>query len=630
MPFALSRRKKHNVEVELPRTRLLTPEKSAAGGRGRDADASKERRRFRHRHPQRRRVLVVCLVLLLLVGFHLYRQRSITSASNVNGFAGSVSSILLLLGAGAGAGSMAATTTGPSIVFSRRAFGGQRRRSLVTPAGTPPLREPMYPDYGDLEMFTLHHTAGYPDTDTAIKNTDMNMKDYIRVIAWDDYEILHEDRLQYLEDIDDDDVTKSYEHKGELVEYPGDCLRNNWGWTPKPVCNNLHEVSIDPVLQQAYDIRYLSHGYYRDTWLLDPRRPELVGREFILKTLRLIEDHEFDYWNLRKVEKEAIIMEGLSASKLIVDIYGHCGTSIMAEAMPGEITTSIVPAPGGDIDDYDRGHIHQSELDVWQSTDVQPMNNLTVKEKIDLALLMAESMAELHGFKGGVIVHGDVHPDQWLKAADGSIKLNDFNNGHMLGWSQENQTYCDYQSNYGGAYKAPEEFDEDLYNNEGVDTWAIGHGIYGLLTGLFPYYRTFSHTTIRQMVVEGKKPFVDDRYRTRSWVEGRLVEIMKQCWEYEAADRPSIFDVVRHIRETKRLYSVQNQKALTGIVNHTKTNISLPTPNDLSKRVQNKNQEAFEEHHNPTSVELLERLTSGVAKPKTQRWTNTKIPGLKQ
>jgi serine/threonine protein kinase len=114
-------------------------------------------------------------------------------------------------------------------------------------------------------------------------------------------------------------------------------------------------------------------------------------------------------------------------------------------------------------------------------------------------------------------------------------------------WSLENEAYCDYQANYGGEYKAPEEFIEDAYSNEGVDTWALGHGIFGLLTGLFPYYRTFSHTTIRKMVAEGRKPFVDDRYRTRSMVEGRLVEIMEQCWEF-----------VLHIRLTKRLFEEES------------------------------------------------------------------------
>ena len=135
-----------------------------------------------------------------------------------------------------------------------------------------------------------------------------------------------------------------------------------------------------------------------------------------------------------------------------------------------------------------------------------------------------------------------------------SLRFSDFNNAIISEWSLENETYCEFYANYGGSYKAPEEFIEESYSNEGVDTWALGHGIFGLLTGLFPYYRTLSHTAIRKMVVEGRKPFVDDRYRTRSMVEGRLVEIMEQCWEFYAADRPSMYEAVLHIRLTKRLF----------------------------------------------------------------------------
>jgi hypothetical protein len=446
-----------------------------------------------------------------------------------------------------------AAYNGPTIVFSRRAFSGSpqtsggRYRSLVTPAMPLRLRDPLLPDYNNLGMAFFHDIT--------------NVTDFLRVIPNDDDAILHRERLEMLDEIDEYDVSGNYEHTDEYI--PGNprsqCLRdNNWAWTPKPVCNNLHEVSIDfhakSVVQQTYSIKYLNHGWYRDTWLLDPRRPEIVDdREFVMKTSR---GHEFDISNMRKVEIDALVMERLSASKLIVDIYGHCGTSIMAEAMPGEISATIVVAPeNGAIESYDLGHMHQTDLDALQETDVHPMNSLTAKEKLDLALLMAESLAELHG---AGIVHGDVEPKQWLKAADGSIKLNDFNKAHLLFWSYEQETYCDYLSYFeGGTYRAPEELNKDRNksSNRGTDVWALGHGIYGLLTGLRPYYGSSSHSTIREMVREGQKPFIDERYRSRSFIEARLVQVMEPCWEFETPNRPSIFDIVKYLRETKRLYS---------------------------------------------------------------------------
>jgi hypothetical protein len=96
---------------------------------------------------------------------------------------------------------------------------------------------------------------------------------------------------------------------------------------------------------------------------------------------------------MRIVEKEALIMERRTESNLIVDIYGHCGTSITAEAMPGEVEPIIVPAPeDGDFDSYDRGHLHQTDLDAKQHASHEQSDHHGKSPEI--AMLMAESMAE--------------------------------------------------------------------------------------------------------------------------------------------------------------------------------------------------------------------------------------------
>jgi hypothetical protein len=154
-----------------------------------------------------------------------------------------------------------AAYNGPTIVFSRRAFSSPqtsagRHRSLVTPAMTLRLRDSMLPDYNNLGMAFFHDIT--------------NVTDFLRVISNDDDAILHRERLEMLDEVDEYDVSDKFEHPDEYI--PGNprsqCLRNNnWAWIPKPVCNNLHEVSIDfhakSVVQEAYTIKYLSHGCYR-------------------------------------------------------------------------------------------------------------------------------------------------------------------------------------------------------------------------------------------------------------------------------------------------------------------------------------------------------------------------------
>ena len=60
----------------------------------------------------------------------------------------------------------------------------------------------------------------------------------------------------------------------------------------------------------------------------------------------------------------------------------------------------------------------------------------------------------------------------------------------------------------------------------------MGNGIYGHLTGLYPYYdSTDQDATVEDILQQDRKPFMDDRrYRNRSLVEGTLVKIMEQCW----------------------------------------------------------------------------------------------------
>ena len=110
----------------------------------------------------------------------------------------------------------------------------------------------------------------------------------------------------------------------------------------------------------------------------------------VLKTIRW--GFPESYKNIQTVLRDALVMERLSASPRIVDIYGHCGTSVWVEAIPNEVEEFIVP---GD------GYIEQEDL--HDEHNLNPQNPYTAEEKLDIALAMAESLADLHGFKNGIM-----------------------------------------------------------------------------------------------------------------------------------------------------------------------------------------------------------------------------------
>lgn len=359
----------------------------------------------------------------------------------------------------------------------------------------------------------------------------------------------------------------------EDITGPVVCRRNNWQSKIFPVCNNFHESTLDrdfdrsntggDVLQE-YSIHFRGHGYFRDSWLLE--RPDKHGTRnantkttgqsknsnssndisssFVWKSMRLKDYFDYDYDMMYQIHREAIIMERLTASERIVDIYGHCGTSIFAENMEEDVTPAIVP---GD------GYMRQKDLNRLEKTDVHPMNNLTAMEKLDMALVMAESLADIHGYKGGVISHGDTHPDQWLRSRNGKVKLNDFNNAEIFDFNEAENRYCKIFRCFGGTFRSPEEF-RCIRANEAMDTYSMGNNIYSLLTGLWPFYN-FSEddeAKVQGLMIDQKlRPLVDPRYRSRSLIESELVAIMEECWEWEPDRRISIFEVVRRLRELK-------------------------------------------------------------------------------
>jgi serine/threonine protein kinase len=89
--------------------------------------------------------------------------------------------------------------------------------------------------------------------------------------------------------------------------------------------------------------------------------------------------------------------------------------------------------------------------------------------------------------------------------------------------------------------------------NEKIDVWSLGMNMYALLTGVSPFYKDLVVEEVQQKVVNGEKPYIDPRYRSRSFAEGQLIEIMELCWTFDPDGRPDIFEIARRLREAYEL-----------------------------------------------------------------------------
>jgi hypothetical protein len=183
-----------------------------------------------------------------------------------------------------------------------------------------------------------------------------------------------------------------------LEDRPTKCRRPSFKMRYYPTCNAAHEVPLDRDYDPdrrsgggdvipSFDSFYSNHGFYRDVWVI--HQPDMNVKA-VLKMLRW--EHSYTNEKATYVVNDAMVMERLSKSPRIIDIYGHCGTTVWVEPIPFEIEAVVVPGTGY-IDPKDLHH----------EDDVRSRNQFAVDEKLKMALAMAESLADLHGHEEGVM-----------------------------------------------------------------------------------------------------------------------------------------------------------------------------------------------------------------------------------
>lgn len=368
-------------------------------------------------------------------------------------------------------------------------------------------------------------------------------------IAPDDYERYEKEFRGALYEMDERKVHEKFQKNEDYYEDQKECIRPSFYHEFHENCNSVHEYTLDRPIEdplQSMNFSYKGSGAYRMAWLAQER-----GEEFIFKTFLYMKKRDYDANTFFMSHMDANIMEKLTSSQRIVSAYAHCGTAVLLERLASSINREVVPRHKVKGRSYG-GYMPQKILDAYFQTngDVQPLNNYTIAEKLDVALAIAETLAELHGFAEGVVLHGDVKLDQWLRSPSGYIKLNDFNFARILGFNPKTQKYCPFERCLSsGTYNSPEEF-LCKAKDEQADTYVYGFFLYSLMTGLHPFYHIadLDSEDYERRVKDLEKPFIDPRYRNRSAVEAKFVELMEKAWIFEPEKRISIFEILKELR----------------------------------------------------------------------------------
>jgi serine/threonine protein kinase len=379
------------------------------------------------------------------------------------------------------------------------------------------------------------------------KSPDFGVLDHFvrkrrRKIDQNDTILLHLQRDAFLSQIDKN-VSPYYDPYEDRDFDRDECRPPKWKYDIYPVCNLLHELSLDRLPnQQEYSVDYVGYGLYREVFRFQRYDQQT---QFVLKTLRNTENFRFDIVSTWYIRGEAMLLEKLSSSPRLADIYGFCSFTTLTQVGVG-FGDVVVPRPNWKL------RLQDERPPLPQTPD----NQLLPHEKLKLALEMAEGLAELHGYHQGVICHDDVSMSQWLWNDKGEAFLNDVNTIRVLEWNDDQNDYCPYFTYVKvGEYRPIESFSPDRTSMESDDVWSFGNILFSIVTGVEPWIEKANTEESQKAVLRGEVPAIPPLMdRNFTPIEHRLMEIVALCHRPVPEDRASIFLVLEQLRDAWKEY----------------------------------------------------------------------------
>lgn len=233
-------------------------------------------------------------------------------------------------------------------------------------------------------------------------------------------------------------------------------LEYEWQSKYLPTCNLVNEIDItrffvEESREATETLRLGGQGFWRDVWqVFDSSERSTIA----MKTLRYEQD--FSSRNFDRHRRDAVITEHATSRSHVMDIYAHCGNTVLAEFASKTLSESI-----------------------WPKNTVTSPAPLSVEQRYAYALQVAQSVNELHTLDDQEIVsvvHTDLTPSQFLLFKDGSIKINDFNRARFISFSKKHHRPCTFIIGLSpGKYRSPEEYNDMDELNEKIDIYQMGN-----------------------------------------------------------------------------------------------------------------------------------------------------------
>lgn len=390
----------------------------------------------------------------------------------------------------------------------------------------------------------------------------------------------------------------------EPDKLPSGCSYPKTGWQTRafPNCNELHEIDfrqginprrkvIDPsslgaIADGDKSMAYVGSGLWRDVWEVDPRGE--LGRQgdygatnsnqimesddentpvAVLKVMK--REHAYDFRNYDRHRRDALVMERLSSSPYIVEIYGYCANSVLTEYV-GQTLDDLIYEDDNvrdgkeKINEYEGApgvpnHTNEDKGNGTMALPSRKASRETSINRIRLALDIYRGIADLHNISGSPVLHADVQAKQFLiDPRTGTVKLNDFNRCRFLPrkGGQEDGSVCRVKiPSAPGANRAPEEYNH-LGLSEKVDVFSAAHIVFGILTGK-RFWANNPRREIKKAIMAGQKPTIPQEFIVNPF-DNALADLMFMAYEQNVERRISSKDMVF---ELERLLEMANDES---------------------------------------------------------------------
>lgn len=338
-------------------------------------------------------------------------------------------------------------------------------------------------------------------------------------------------------------------------------FKYDWQEGAFPNCNVIHEFELGQTNRMlgrmarkrlrlregdGNDIvQYLSHGYWRDVWVLSHRNPpdETHPKEreelTVLKTLRY--EHDFTDRNYDRHRKDALASERLSGSPYVVDIFAFCqNTAVFEYGKGGDIDGKLWPYDAEEEEHY------VAELSSW--------------EKLDMSYQVACGIADMHDVEeDGIasIAHTDITPSQFIYI-NGKWKLNDFNRCRFMREYKEDKSVCGFEvGSNPGKFRAPEEYAYEV-ETEKIDVYSMGNVFYAILSGLMPFEGIKAEKANKQ-VMEGKRPKIPSEVKESEDIAIQaILAATKKCWIQDPKERPPASEIRDELKSVMERIKKEN------------------------------------------------------------------------